>query len=220
VVSRNGNFLINIGPRADGTIPEPQVERLQAMGQWLKINREAIYGSRYWKQPDQEEGHLAFTTNGKNLFAIALEHPTTAFTIQGTADWDAARVKSVSLLGSDAQVDWKMTDQGLKITPPSDLGASQHAWSFKIVTDQEQHSPNAIERDSDKALRGTKKVDLDGQDKKKLLGPLRAKHRTGGFLMHVAPQATPNHSHAEPRRARSKAENPQPACWALHAHTG
>ena len=170
VVSRNGNFLINIGPRADGTIPEPQVERLQAMGQWLKINREAIYGSRYWKQPDQEEGHLAFTTNGKNLFAIALEHPTTAFTIQGTADWDAARVKSVSLLGSDAQVDWKMTDQGLKITPPSDLGASQHAWSFKIVTDQEQHSPNAIERDSDKALRGTKKVDLDGQDKKKREG--------------------------------------------------
>ena len=167
VISRNGNFLINIGPRADGTIPEPQVERLRAMGQWLKINREAIYGSRYWKHSEQEEGDLAFTTRGKNLFAIALQPPTTPFTIDGTTGWDAARIKSVRLLGSDAQVDWKMTDQGIRITPPSDLGASQYAWSFEIVTDREQHSPNAIERDSDKVLGGTKKVDLEGRDKKK-----------------------------------------------------
>ncbi len=167
VISRNGNFLINIGPRADGTIPEPQVERLQAMGQWLKTNRQAIYGSRYWKQPDQKEGHLAFTTRGKNLYAIALKPPTDAFTIHGTAGWSATSVKSVRLLGAEAKTDWKMTPQGLQITPPSDLGASQHAWSFEIVTDQEQHSPNAIERDSDKALGGTKKVDLDGKDNKK-----------------------------------------------------
>ncbi|MGB2266932.1 MAG: alpha-L-fucosidase, partial [Akkermansiaceae bacterium] len=53
VISRNGNFLINIGPRADGTIPEPQVERLRAMGDWLAINGEAIYGSRYWKVSEQ-----------------------------------------------------------------------------------------------------------------------------------------------------------------------
>ena len=49
VVSRNGNFLINIGPKADGTLVPEQVERLRAMGDWLKINGDAIYGTRYWK---------------------------------------------------------------------------------------------------------------------------------------------------------------------------
>lgn len=64
VISRNGNFLINIGPREDGTIPEPQVDRLEAMGDWLKINGDAIYGTRYWKQNAQEDEQLAFTTKG------------------------------------------------------------------------------------------------------------------------------------------------------------
>nr|QTJ01949.1 GH29 fucosidase [uncultured bacterium] len=162
VISRNGNFLINIGPRADGTVPEPQVERLQAMGKWLKINADAIYGSRYWKVPEQVDEHLVFTTNGKKLYAIKLKAPKNSFTITGTAGWDADQVKNVSLLGSDAEVTWKMTDKGLKITPPSNLGQSQYAWSFEITTNTEQHHPNVIVLDVDKALKGTKKVDLDG----------------------------------------------------------
>ena len=65
VISRNGNFLVNIGPKADGTIPAPQVQRLRAMGEWLAVNGAAIYGSRYWKVCDQANEHLAFTTKGK-----------------------------------------------------------------------------------------------------------------------------------------------------------
>ena len=65
VISRNGNFLINIGPKADGTLVPQQVERLRAMGDWLSINGDAIYGSRYWKVFEQKKGNLAFTTNGK-----------------------------------------------------------------------------------------------------------------------------------------------------------
>lgn len=45
-VAENGNLLINVGPRADGTIPEIQAERLKSLGKWLKINGEAIYKSR------------------------------------------------------------------------------------------------------------------------------------------------------------------------------
>jgi len=164
VVSRNGNFLINIGPKPDGTIPEPQVERLRAMGNWLKINGAAIYGTRYWKMCEQTDEHLAFTTRGTNLYAIKMTKPSTPFTIAGTAGWTPGQVKSVRLLGSDATVTWALTPQGLRITPPTNLGPSVYAWAFEIVTDREQHTPTVIQHDASKALQGTKKVDLEGHD--------------------------------------------------------
>ncbi|CAA6690026.1 MULTISPECIES: alpha-L-fucosidase [unclassified Lentimonas] len=164
VIARNGNFLVNIGPKADGTIPEPQMERLMAMKDWLTVNGEAIYGSRYWKESGQANEHLAFTTNGTKLYAIKLQKPQAPFIINGTAGWEDANVKSVRLLGSDAEVAHEMTPQGLRISPPTDLGNSQYAWSFEIVTDEEQHHPNVVELDADKALSGTKRVNLDGED--------------------------------------------------------
>uniref|UniRef100_UPI00321646CC alpha-L-fucosidase n=1 Tax=uncultured Draconibacterium sp. TaxID=1573823 RepID=UPI00321646CC len=162
VISRNGNFLINIGPKADGTLVPEQVERLRAMGEWLKVNGAAIYGSRYWKVNQQENEHLSFTTNGKKLYAIKCAKPVAPFVIEATAGWNSNQVESVSLLGSDSNVTWEMTQEGLRIVPPQKLGNSQYAWSFEIITKEEQHHPNVIQTDSDKALRGTKKVDLDG----------------------------------------------------------
>jgi alpha-L-fucosidase len=163
VISRNGNFLVNIGPKADGTIPEPQVERLRAMGEWLAINGDAIYGTRYWKVCTQESEHLAFTTKGKNLYAIKLTMPTAPFIIEATAGWATGKVQSVKLLGSAADIHWEMTPAGLRIAPPADLGKSNYAWSFEIVTDEEQHTPNAIVNDADAALKNTGRVDLDGR---------------------------------------------------------
>ena len=140
VVSRNGNFLINIGPRGDGTIPEWQIERLRAMGDWLKINGAAIYGSRYWHTTGQPEAHLAFTTNGKKLYAISLQQPK-PFTIEATKGWTPDEVESIRLLGADGKVEWRIDAEGLHITPPADLGASQHAWTFEILTTKNQHMP-------------------------------------------------------------------------------
>ena len=164
-ISRNGNFLINIGPKADGTIPEPQIERLQTMGRWLKINGDAIYGTRYWKESDQqtENQHLVFTTKGKTLYVIQLSKPVIPFTIAGTAGWKANQIQSVRLLGSKTRVSWAMTPQGIKITPPQALGDSFYAWSFEVLTDTEQHHPNVIVNDAEMALTGTSKVDLEGK---------------------------------------------------------
>jgi alpha-L-fucosidase len=165
VVSRNGNFLINIGPKADGTLVPEQVERLRAMGDWLKINGAAIYGTRFWKVNAQESEHLAFTTNGKTLYAIKLAKPSASFTIEATAGWQVSDVKSVALLGSKSPVDWSIGPEGLRITPPSDVGKSQYAWSFEIVTNSQQYQPSAIISDADQALQRTRKVDLDGSAK-------------------------------------------------------
>lgn len=168
VISRNGNFLINIGPRADGTIPEWQVDRLRAMGDWLKINGAAIYGSRYWHTTSQKNGHLAFTANGKKLYAICLEKPQ-PFTVEATKGWTAADVEVVRLLGSEGTVEWAIDENGLRITPPADLGASQHAWTFEILTTKEQHTPAVLDSGlKEKRRRGIHTKDsTDYSDEKK-----------------------------------------------------
>ena len=61
IVSKNGNLLLNIGPRADGSIPQGQLERLQGLGNWLKMNGESIYGTRPW------EVAMATTTSGERV---------------------------------------------------------------------------------------------------------------------------------------------------------
>ncbi|QDV41168.1 Alpha-L-fucosidase [Stieleria neptunia] len=165
VVSRNGNFLINIGPKADGTLVAQQVERLRAMGDWLKINGDAIYGTRYWKVNAQENERLAFTTKGNTLYAIKLARPSAPFTIEATAGWQASDVNSVRLIGSKSAVDWSIGTEGLRITPPSEVGTSQYAWAFEIVTNAPQHQPAAIVSDPEQALKRTRKVDLDGSGK-------------------------------------------------------
>ena len=71
-------------------------------------------------------------------------------------------MNSVRLIGGEAAVDWTIGPDGLRITPPSDPGKSQFAWSFEIVTKFQQHEPNAIVSDPDQALQRTRKVDLNG----------------------------------------------------------
>ncbi|MCL2426653.1 MAG: alpha-L-fucosidase [Oscillospiraceae bacterium] len=73
-VSHNGNLLINVGPRADGTIPEIQASRLRDLGAWLEKYGDAIYGTRIWeeKQKDTLENgaEVFYTRNGADLYAI------------------------------------------------------------------------------------------------------------------------------------------------------
>lgn len=76
VVSKNGNLLLNIGPQADGTIPDIQLNNLKEVGNWLRINGEAIYDSEPWKVAGTNTEHgeeVRFTTKANTLFLFVLD---------------------------------------------------------------------------------------------------------------------------------------------------
>jgi alpha-L-fucosidase len=127
IVSKNGNLLINIGPKADGTIPEVMQRCLREAGQWLKVNGEAIYGSRYWTT--HQDGDFRFTRKSNTLYAIALEWPeddtVTLTTLAGT------KVTGVDMLGLKEPVKWTRTDRGLVLTVPA-RRPCKYAYTFRI----------------------------------------------------------------------------------------
>jgi len=128
VVSKNGNLLLNIGPRSDGIIPEGMQRRLLAIGKWLDVNGEAVYGSRPWVIFG--DGDMRFTTRGRVLYAVALEWPTAPVTIESAEGWDVADVESVELLGG-GECKWLASESGLTIVAP-DERRGEHAFAFKI----------------------------------------------------------------------------------------
>jgi alpha-L-fucosidase len=102
IVSKNGNLLLNVGPRgADAQIPEIQLERLRWLGEFLSDNGEAIYGSRPWKRAEgatREGVPVRFTTRSRKLYATLLGTPSTrAVTL---VDVPVADESSVRQLGS------------------------------------------------------------------------------------------------------------------------
>ncbi|WP_372349642.1 alpha-L-fucosidase [Streptomyces sp. KL116D] len=76
IVSKNGNFLLDIGPRADGTIPEIMQTRLRETGHWLKVNGEAIYDTTYWARMAQLGEDLRFTVRPDKAFYTSTRSPS------------------------------------------------------------------------------------------------------------------------------------------------
>jgi alpha-L-fucosidase len=120
IVSKNGNLLLNIGPTGDGSIPENQVERLRALGAWLKVNGEAIYASRPWSRAEGQTGDglpVRFTTRDGALYATVLGTPTGGqLTIR---DLSAAAGARVALLGGAAELSWSQQGADLVVELPA-----------------------------------------------------------------------------------------------------
>ncbi|MDR3497810.1 MAG: alpha-L-fucosidase [Parvibaculum sp.] len=132
-VSKNGNLLLNVGPRGeDAQIPGEQVSRLLGFGAWLEKNGEAIYGTRPHTHAEGKtaDGHdVRYTRKGETLYAIVLDAPTSGeITILDLAPEDGA---SVALLGH-GNVAWRRAGNGIAISLPPSLAPSP-AISFSIT---------------------------------------------------------------------------------------
>lgn len=154
IVSKNGNLLLNIGPRADGTITEEQKGVLLSIGKWLEVNGDAIYGTRCWKKFGEGDAEptkgsftdneatvysardIRFTTKGNDFYAIALNWDTNLLikSLDANAIADA-EITNITLLGSDAKITWEQTKDGLKISFPENKPC-EYAYSFKISFDK------------------------------------------------------------------------------------
>lgn len=129
-VARGGNLLLNVGPTADGRIPVIQQQRLKDMGDWLKVNGEAIYGTKSWAGADaSRQNNVFYTQKGNDLYVICTKFPDRAITVSGV------KSAKVSMLGFDGKVSTKGGSKGLSINPPAITPANNpcdYAWVFKL----------------------------------------------------------------------------------------
>jgi alpha-L-fucosidase len=93
-----GNYLLDIGPRADGSVPEPMVERLQSIGGWLRRNGDAVYGTERCRFPHGNIG--VYTRKGNTLYTIIYFWPGNSMTVGGVL----CGVKSARFLASGQPV--------------------------------------------------------------------------------------------------------------------
>ena len=155
IVSKNGNLLLNIGPRANGTITEEQQTVLLDIGKWLKVNGEAIYGTRCWKKFGEGDAEstkgsftdntataytvrdMRFTTKGTDFFVIVLNWDNDGVMVKSLNknSIDDAKIQNVKLLGSNEKINWQQTNEGLMLSFPT-MKPCSFAYSFKITFDK------------------------------------------------------------------------------------
>ena len=153
-VSKNGTFLLNIPGKPDGTIDSKERHILERIGDWFKINGEAIYATRPWtvfgegphmiKSGSFQGGSVGqlgptdirYTRNkaGTVVYAIVLGWPEQAVVLSsfGAAANDAGRVAQVELLGSPERVHFTQSERGLRIELPQQKPSSDYAVVFKL----------------------------------------------------------------------------------------
>jgi alpha-L-fucosidase len=157
IVSKNGNLLLNIGPKPDGTIPEQIQTTLMEMGKWLKANGEAVYGTTPWKvygegptkviegafhdqdtKPYTTED-FRFTAKGNSVYAIGMGCPANG--AEGYASIHAMgsekeakglSIGSIELIGSNEKLTWMQTPEALNIKLPASANC-QYAYVLKIA---------------------------------------------------------------------------------------
>jgi len=154
IVSKNGNLLLNFGPRADGTIPDEVQTTLRAMGAWLKVNGEAIYATTPWKAFGEGPTQVAagafhdtdtkpytaedfrFTAKGSTVYAIGMACPkqrkVTIHSLGWAHEGASVPIAKVELLGSSDKVEWTQGANVLDVTLPAGA-ACEYAYALRLT---------------------------------------------------------------------------------------
>lgn len=138
IVSKGGNYMLNIGPRGDGSIPEQSKEKLLSVGRWLKTNGEAIYNTQKWIVEHEGPTQISmkgtgerqkkgfndnFTSNdfwftynkvNNSIYAISLCNPENEVVIKSITT-EICKVKSVTLLDGCKPLKWEQKKDGLYV---------------------------------------------------------------------------------------------------------
>lgn len=135
IVSKNGTMMLNLSPRADGSIPDEQRQTLLGVGKWLAVNGEAIYETHNWVKHNEggkDLPRINFTVRNETLYAIMQDKWPGGEVNITSLPMAAGKVNAVSLLGFKGKLSFHQTENGLKVTLPHTAPASL-AWTLKIT---------------------------------------------------------------------------------------
>ncbi|MBK1876070.1 alpha-L-fucosidase [Pelagicoccus mobilis] len=156
MTARGGYYFMSLTPKGDGSIPEEEKRICAEIGKWLRVNGDAIYGTRMWKiategplntfmykaekgtiywdyRKSDKEGEIRFTQKGDDLYAIFLDWSEDTFSIRslGKDTIPDATIESIELLGFDEALNYEQTGDALTIKSPSKK-PHKYAYAFKI----------------------------------------------------------------------------------------
>ena len=127
-VSSGGNLLLDIGPTADGRIPVIMQERLVQIGDWLKTNGEAIYGTKACKTVSEGDS-IYYTQKNDTVYVMLFKKPTGAFILKTP---DVSDDSKVTMLGKEGELRYRRVQSGLSIQDPL-ISKCSAAYVFKIT---------------------------------------------------------------------------------------
>lgn len=147
IASKGGNYLLNIGPKGDGTVPQESIDLLHQVGGWMKINGEAIYGTKRWTTLREGPTELEmksteyrakegfnlkftaedfwFTSKENTVYAISIFTPQQRKVKVKSLIDIKEQIENISLLGGSKDLNWKVEGDAIHIVLPKNLNENQ-----------------------------------------------------------------------------------------------
>ncbi|MGN6400192.1 MAG: alpha-L-fucosidase [Flavisolibacter sp.] len=131
IVSKGGNYLLNIGPGPDGELDPAAYQRLKEIGAWMKTNSEGIYNTRMFKVFGEGD-NIRFTQSkdGHTQYIFLFDFPQDKLVLTKIPFSKNAKL---NMLGSTKKLKWKTTQEGTEISLPAKMkSAGDHVWVLKV----------------------------------------------------------------------------------------